>query len=100
MKARLGLIGAVAVAALVGTAVPASAATGVLVIEEGTSSTVYRDPSPRCYNRPAARDVQVRNNTDSRIRLYRTAGCAGAPTETVPPGGFTISLVGSFYVVT
>lgn len=100
MKARPALVGALAAGALAVSAAPAQAATGVLVIEEGTSSTVYRDPAPRCYNRAAARDVQVRNDTDSRIRLYRTAGCSGAPTETVQPGGFTISLVGSFYVVT
>jgi hypothetical protein len=96
---RAALVGALSVAAVAVSAVPASAATGTLVIELGTDSTVYRNPAPRCYNRPAVRDVQIRNNTNSQVRLYRTMSCAGAPTETVRPGGFTISLVGSFYVV-
>lgn len=99
MRARITAVGVLAAAALAVTGAPASAATGTLVVEEGTASTVYRNPAPRCYNRPAVRDVQIRNNTNSSVRLYRTANCAGAPTETVRPGGFTISLVGSFYVV-
>jgi hypothetical protein len=95
---RVALVGALSIGVLAGTAVPASAATGVVKVQEGTAVKRYVNPAPQCYTRPAAHDAQITNDTNSKLRLYRSANCTGQ-SESLNPHSFTIALLGSFYVV-
>lgn len=80
----LALTGAITVM----TPVAARAATGTFTYETRTARVTLADPADgRCYTARPAASGAVRNDTDRAARLYTAAGCRGAVTATIPPGG-------------
>jgi hypothetical protein len=96
---RTALVGAVTVAAVAATAVPASAATGRISIKVGTFWAVMLNPPMGCHSVDGDPVTALRNDTNSAVRVYRGTWCTGTPVETVPPGGYTTTPLDSFYVV-
>jgi hypothetical protein len=87
-KSRLGFVALVAAGAtmsLLGTAVPAQAATGQVVVfeHELIPLSVYTDPTG-CTKLPMAAHVLI-NQTDEPVRIYADPLCL-LPSLTVLPG--------------
>jgi hypothetical protein len=84
-------LGAVAAAAILSVAVPASAqaAEGALTID----ATTYENPADGCMNvgGPPAPRHYLFNGTDTPVFLYTGVDCQGSPVRVVTPedGDFT-----------
>ncbi|MEU2036132.1 hypothetical protein [Nocardia amamiensis] len=75
------LLGVLAAAGIVAAAPFAGAATGVLIIDD----TTYREPSG-CLHVGDGSDVEVRNYTDSVVRIYDSPECSGDVVDILGPG--------------
>ncbi|GIJ45416.1 hypothetical protein Val02_23020 [Virgisporangium aliadipatigenens] len=95
---RAALVGAVTVAAVAATAVPASAAFGRIYFRVGTLWVATANPAAGCHGVDNGPITALRNETNVAVRLYRGTWCTGTPVATVPPGGYTTTPSDSFYV--
>ncbi|MCP2169679.1 hypothetical protein [Goodfellowiella coeruleoviolacea] len=83
---------------------PAEAASGRLVLAEGSGEYVwYDDPDLGCYPGPgpaSPRRDRVDNYTDSDVLVYPAPNCRGAPSDRVAPHEFRhVDHLGSVWVL-
>ncbi|MER7849788.1 hypothetical protein ABTZ03_38295 [Kitasatospora sp. NPDC096077] len=92
MRRRIFATFLLAAAGLFALAVPAQAASGVLVV----NGVPYEDPQRGCY--PATSPVSVENFTDSTVLVHAAADCQGPVTAEVEPGQSAGTFGGSYFV--
>ncbi|MFJ7905945.1 hypothetical protein [Kitasatospora sp. NPDC096204] len=92
MRRRIAAVGMLAAAGVLALAVPAQAATGVLVV----NGVAHQNPARGCY--PTVSPVVVQNLTDSTVDVYSAANCQGALTREIA-AGMTAATVGFSYFV-
>ncbi|MEV7599059.1 hypothetical protein AB0O91_16915 [Kitasatospora sp. NPDC089797] len=93
MRRRIFATVLLAAAGLFALAVPAQAATGVLVV----NGVPHENPQRGCY--PASRSpVSVENFTDVTVLVHAAADCRGPVTAQVEPGQSATAVGGSYFV--
>ncbi|MFD5437759.1 hypothetical protein ACFWJ4_37110 [Kitasatospora sp. NPDC127067] len=92
MRRRIAAVGMLAAAGVLASAVPAQAATGVLVV----NGVAHRNPARGCY--PTLSPVLVQNLTDARVDVYSAANCQGSLTREIA-AGMSAATVGFSYFV-
>ncbi|MFF7454502.1 hypothetical protein [Kitasatospora sp. NPDC008115] len=92
MSRRIAAVGMLAVVGVLVSAVPAQAATGVLMV----NGVARQNPARGCY--PTLSPVIVQNLTDSTVDVYSAANCQGVLTRVIAPG-MSAATVGFSYFV-
>ncbi|MER7705076.1 hypothetical protein ABTX81_19545 [Kitasatospora sp. NPDC097605] len=92
MRRRIAVVGMLAVVGVLASAVPAQAATGVLVV----NGVARQNPARGCY--PTLSPVIVQNLTDATVDVYSAANCQGTLTRVIAPG-MSAATVGFSYFV-
>lgn len=92
MRRRIAAVGMLAAAGVLALAVPAQAATGVLVVD----GVAHQNPARGCY--PTLSPVVVQNLTDATVDVYSAANCQGALTREIA-AGMSAATVGFSYFV-
>ncbi|MGW7447045.1 hypothetical protein [Kitasatospora sp. NPDC054795] len=92
MRRRIAAVGMLAAAGVLAFAVPAQAATGVLVV----NGAAHQNPARGCY--PTLSPVLVQNLTDTRVDVYSAANCQGSLTREIA-AGMSAATVGFSYFV-
>ncbi|RGD62315.1 hypothetical protein DR950_35280 [Kitasatospora xanthocidica] len=92
MRRRIAAVGMLAAAGVLALAVPAQAATGVLVV----NGVTHQNPARGCY--PTVSPVVVENLTNVTVDVYSAPNCQGAVTREVA-AGMTAATVGFSYFV-
>ncbi|MET8704511.1 hypothetical protein ACFVUH_12625 [Kitasatospora sp. NPDC058032] len=92
MRRRIAVAGMLAAAGALALAVPAQAATGVLVV----NGVAQQNPASGCY--PTLSPVIVENLTNATVDVYSAPNCRGVVTREVAPG-MSAATVGFSYLV-
>ncbi|MFE2111133.1 hypothetical protein ACFXAF_35445 [Kitasatospora sp. NPDC059463] len=92
MRHRIAVAGMLAAAGALALAVPAQAATGVLVV----NGLPQKDPASGCY--PTISPVIVENLTDATVDVYSAPNCGGVVTRSVAAGMSAATLGFSYFV--
>ncbi|MFE2721579.1 hypothetical protein [Kitasatospora sp. NPDC059327] len=92
MRRRIAVVGMLAATGVLALAVPAQAATGVLVV----NGVTHQNPARGCY--PSLSPVLVENLTDATVLVHSAANCQGPVTREIAPG-MTAATVGFSYFV-
>ncbi|MFD4657710.1 hypothetical protein ACFWP2_19010 [Kitasatospora sp. NPDC058444] len=93
MRRRIAAVGMLAAAGVLASAVPAQAATGVLVV----NGVGHQNPARGCYPTGLS-PVVVENLTDARVDVYSAANCQGTVTRQIA-AGMSAATVGFSYFV-
>ncbi|MEV7186256.1 hypothetical protein [Kitasatospora sp. NPDC093102] len=93
MRRRIAGVGMLAVAGVLALAVPAQAATGVLVV----NGVPRENPQRGCY--ATSSPVSIRNFTDSTVLVHAAANCQGPVTAEVAPGSSARAMGTSYFVL-
>ncbi|MFJ9446162.1 hypothetical protein ACIRRH_30520 [Kitasatospora sp. NPDC101235] len=93
MRRRIAGVGMLAVAGVLALAVPAQAATGVLVV----NGVPKENPQRGCY--ATSSPVSILNLTDSTVLVHSAANCQGPVTAEVDPGTFARAIGASYFVL-
>ncbi|MFJ4188769.1 hypothetical protein [Kitasatospora sp. NPDC089509] len=93
MRRRIFAPFLLAAAGLFAVAVPAQAATGVLVV----NGVPHENPQRGCYPVPSS-PVSVENFTTSVVLVHSAANCQGPVTAQVEPGQSVKAFGGSYFV--
>ncbi|MFJ5921847.1 hypothetical protein ACIQF6_04460 [Kitasatospora sp. NPDC092948] len=92
MRRRLTGVGLLAAAGVLALAVPAQAATGVLVV----NGVAHENPPRGCYSTTSP--VTIENFTDSQVLVHAAANCQGPVTAEVAPGRSAHTFGASYFV--
>ncbi|KDN82134.1 hypothetical protein [Kitasatospora cheerisanensis] len=92
MRRRIAAVGLLAATGVLALAVPAQAATGVLVVD----GVAQHNPARGCY--PTVSPVVVENLTDATVDVYSAPNCQGTLMRSVAPGMSAATLGFSYFV--
>ncbi|MFE7189275.1 GNAT family N-acetyltransferase [Kitasatospora sp. NPDC057595] len=92
MRRRIAVAGMLAAAGALALAVPAQAATGVLVV----NGVAQQNPASGCY--PTLSPVIIENLTNATVDVYSAPNCRGVVTREVA-AGMSAATVGFSYLV-
>ncbi|WP_438295713.1 hypothetical protein [Streptomyces sp. HUAS TT7] len=92
MRRHIAAIGMLATTAVLVLAVPAQAATGLLVV----NGVPHRNPARGCY--ATSSPVSVQNHTNSMVLVHAAANCQGPVTAEVDPGQSATTFGASYFV--
>ncbi|MFJ2866954.1 hypothetical protein [Kitasatospora sp. NPDC087314] len=92
MHRRIAALGMLAATGVIALAVPAQAATGLLVV----NGVPHENPARGCY--ATSSPVSVQNHTNSMVLVHAAANCQGPVTAEVEPGRSTTTFGASYFV--
>ncbi|MFD7645773.1 hypothetical protein ACFV4P_34595 [Kitasatospora sp. NPDC059795] len=92
MRRRIAAVGMLTAAGMLALAVPAQAATGLLLV----NGVVKHNPAKGCY--PTGSPVLIENLTDARVDVYSLANCQGTLERQVAPGMTAVTVGLSYFV--
>ncbi|MFE3504979.1 hypothetical protein [Kitasatospora sp. NPDC059160] len=92
MRRRFFALVLLASAGMLALAVPAQAATGLLLV----NGVPHENPQRGCY--PATSPVHVANRTNTTVLVHSAANCRGPVTAQVEPGQSAEALGASYFV--
>jgi hypothetical protein len=92
MRRRIAAAGLLAAAGVFALAVPAQAATGVLVV----NGVPHENPQRGCY--ATSSPVSIQNFTTTMVLVHAAANCQGPVTAEVDPGRSATTFGASYFV--
>ncbi|MFH8384504.1 hypothetical protein ACH4E7_26780 [Kitasatospora sp. NPDC018058] len=92
MRRRVAAVGLLATASVFALAVPAQAATGVLIV----NGVPHENPQRGCY--ATSSPVSLQNRTHSMVLVHAAANCQGPVTAEVDPGHSASTFGASYFV--
>ncbi|MGP9022866.1 hypothetical protein ACT1U9_31245 [Streptomyces sp. BR1] len=92
MRRRIAGVGMLAAAGVLALAVPAQAATGILVV----NGVPHQNPQRGCY--ATSSPVSLQNYTNSVVLVHAAANCQGPVTAEVDPGQSANTFGASYFV--
>ncbi|MFF7359108.1 MULTISPECIES: hypothetical protein [Streptomyces] len=92
MRRYIAAIGTLAAAAMVALAVPAQAATGLLVV----NGVPHQNPPRGCY--ATSSPVSIQNYTYAPVLVHAASNCQGPVTAEVDPGQSANTFGASYFV--
>ncbi|MFD5462917.1 hypothetical protein ACFWIQ_08810 [Kitasatospora sp. NPDC127059] len=93
MRRRISGAVLLAAAGMLALAVPAQAATGLLVV----NGVPHQHPARGCY--PASSPILIENFTDSTVLVHAAANCQGPVTAQVAPRESAEAFGASYFVL-